>query len=327
MGRRLSSPRGLFTQKVLVMILMVVLVVSCSVLPGNAAEPQDAEDEQEFIGLEEEYSSDGEARDLEFGEEVIDPESEQQGEFPSDAVEPQVQELPSFVYIRKIVTSESQILSAEELESVFAEYEERWMSIDRLKTVIDKINDLYLQKGALTAKAFLPPQTVKDGVIRVELVEGRIGEIRVENNRYTKARYIRNRLGLTKGDIFYLDNLEAKLQLFNLTNDVMVIAELEAGEEYQTTDVIIKTFEPSNFQATIFTDNQGSEDTGGVYRAGLYLAARSLFGYRDPLTLNGVFGQGSMSASLNYQFPLGGKGFYLHLNTGKDRSAYGFRRV
>lgn len=262
MGRRLSSPRGLFTQKVLVMILMVVLVVSCSVLPGNAAEPQDAEDEQEFIGLEEEYSSDGEARDLEFGEEVIDPESEQQGEFPSDAVEPQVLELPSFVYIRKIVTSESQILSAEELESVFAEYEERWMSIDRLKTVIDKINDLYLQKGALTAKAFLPPQTVKDGVIRVELVEGRIGEIRVENNRYTKARYIRNRLGLTKGDIFYLDNLEAKLQLFNLTNDVMVIAELEAGEEYQTTDVIIKTFEPSNFQATIFTDNQGSEDTG-----------------------------------------------------------------
>lgn len=295
-------------------MLMVGVMVLCSTLPSNAAELLDLEYTEEFIDSEAELSSvNDELQAPEFDEEYNALEDEPQNE--SDAVESQDLEIPSFIYIKKIVTGESQILTAEELASVIKEYEGKWLSIERLKMMLDGVNELYHQKGAITAKAFLPPQTVEDGVLRVELVEGRIGEIRVENNRFTSKRYIRNRLGLTKGEIFYLDQLETKLHLFNLANDIMVIAELAAGEEYQTTDVIIKTLEPPNFQATIFTDNLGSEDTG-QYRAGFNLSVKSLFGFRDPITLSGVFSQGLISAMLNYRLPLHKTGFYFEAGYG-----------
>lgn len=229
---------------------------------------------------------------------------------PGSAGEPPSSETTGVIKIEKVVTGESQILTAAEIETITAEYEGKQLTADELKAMISKLNRLYQQKGAVTARAFLPPQTVENGVLLVELVEGRVGEIQVVNNEYTKTTYILDRLALTKGEIFYLNKLETELNQFNLANDIMLIAELQAGEEYQTTDVIIKTLEPPNFQAIIFTDNQGSADTG-LYRVGLNLTGKSLFGYRDPLTISGAYSKGSITASLDYQRPFRNSA-YLH---------------
>ncbi|NLY89739.1 MAG: ShlB/FhaC/HecB family hemolysin secretion/activation protein, partial [Firmicutes bacterium] len=294
------SPLGFFKKKPFAVILPV-LILAAGLFHSASGYTAEAESgytaEADVSGYTAEVASDhADEAETPSGRAAAD-------ERPSGhATEAETLERPGVIRIQKIVTGESQILTAEEIESITREYEGGWLTSNDLKRMINKLNRVYQQKGAITARAILPPQTVEDGVLRVELVEGRIGEIRVENNRFTKASYIQQRLTLEKGEIFYLNKLETELGQFNLANDIMLFAELQAGEEYQTTDVIIKTLEPPNFQAIFFTDNQGSEETG-EYRAGLNLTRKSLFGYRDPITLSCVYSKGSLTASLDYQRP------------------------
>ncbi|ECN0440605.1 ShlB/FhaC/HecB family hemolysin secretion/activation protein, partial [Salmonella enterica subsp. enterica serovar Newport] len=50
-----------------------------------------------------------------------------------------------------------------------------------LEAVAQKVTDLYRQSGLLVARAILPPQTVKDGVLTIEIVPGRYDKAQITN--------------------------------------------------------------------------------------------------------------------------------------------------
>lgn len=80
--------------------------------------------------------------------------------------------------------------------------------IEDIQKVIDSINNLYAEKGFVTARAFLPEQTVQNGNIYIALTESKIGNITVEQNKWTKDGYITTRLPQKKGN--YLISLNLK---------------------------------------------------------------------------------------------------------------------
>ena len=62
--------------------------------------------------------------------------------------------------LKKIDTGSSAVLSAEEIAAVTKPYEGKDVTIADMYAVIEKINALYQQKGYMTCRAFLQPQTV-----------------------------------------------------------------------------------------------------------------------------------------------------------------------
>ena len=88
------------------------------------------------------------------------------------------------------------------------------MSMEQLQEVLDQINRLYDEKQFITARAVLPPQTIEHGVVRIQLVEGRVGDITVADNQATKEAYFLNRISLQPGDLVRLDVLEQDLLYF-----------------------------------------------------------------------------------------------------------------
>lgn len=223
------------------------------------------------------------------------------------------------IAIKSIVTDESEILSAEEIRQITATYEGKEHTINDLFEMVGKLNDLYRSKGFITAKALLPPQKVEAGVVRIRLVEGRVGDVLVEGNEHTKESFFLRNVSLKRGDLVRLDVLEKDLAYFNAVNDVKIQATLKPGEQPGETNLVLKAVEPPNYELSILADNAGTE-TVGRERIGLKLADFSLFGYRDPLTLSGYVSEGTRTVFAGYSFPLNALGTRIS-------AGYEFNRV
>lgn len=207
------------------------------------------------------------------------------------------------IFIRTIETDPSEILSREEIRLVLQDYEGRQVSLNDLFKIVDRLNALYREKGFITAKAILPPQQVKEGVVRIRLVEGRFGKIIVEGNRTNQASYYRKRISLESGDLVRIDVLEKDIVFFNRTNDAQIRSELTAGEAFGTTDCVIRTEEPLKIQMTLFVDNAGREETG-LERIGAIAQLNSVFGYGDPLSISALASDGTQSVAGWYEVPV-----------------------
>ena len=209
----------------------------------------------------------------------------------------------ALIPINKIVTTPSEILSNEEIHAITAPYEGKQVSINQLFIVVEAINNLYKEKKAIAAKAVLPPQKVKDGVIQIKLIEARVGAVKIENNENTRGSYITDRVSIKGGDLVRLSELEKSIFYFNSVNDIDIRAVLKPGAELGTTDYTLKVTEPPQYQTLVFIDNAGRDDVG-LERLGLSFTNNSLLGYRDILTLGGQLAEGTESAYVSYNVPI-----------------------
>ena len=214
--------------------------------------------------------------------------------------------------LKKIVTDPSAVLTDAELDTIIKPYEGKQVQLNDIYAIVDKINALYNDKGYVTCRAFLPPQTITDGTVKLLLVEGRTGSTIVNNNKYTKTKYITNRMHLAKGEIANIKQLNKDLLLFNATNSTQLRIMMKAGTEPGTTDYEITAYEPMRDTWTIFEDNAGS-DTSGEYRTGLFFNTKSLSGHCDALSLGTVISEGTKAANVMYSRSLGRSGTKMNL--------------
>ncbi|MEN6411588.1 MAG: ShlB/FhaC/HecB family hemolysin secretion/activation protein [Veillonellales bacterium] len=221
-------------------------------------------------------------------------------------------------FVSEIVVNESQILKPEEIKAITGKYEGKSVTLKDIYTAVAEFNELYEQKQYITARAILPPQKIENGIVKIRLVEGRVGKIVLEGAKYTAESFVTNRISLKNGDLVSVDKLSSDLLYFNGTNDVQLHAELRPGKEFGTTDVVIKLQEPKVLQTSLFVDNAG-RDTTGLYRTGLSIEQTSLTGARDPLSLTGMWARGTLYGSASYSYPISVKGTRLGINYSKNR--------
>lgn len=212
--------------------------------------------------------------------------------------------------VKRIEVTHSDILSEEEVRSVVGPLEGREVSLQEIFDAVAAINALYKSKNFIASKAILPPQKVEQGVVRIRLIEGRIGKIVVENNLSTDEVFITQRLDSAPGELVEIDQLEKDLFYFNTVDDVQLRAVLKPGEVAGTTDYVIQAIEPDRYDNYFFVDNAGTRDVGRE-RLGFNFTDRSLTGKRDVLSLGGYIAEGTRSAYLSYNRPVSRKGTRL----------------
>lgn len=219
--------------------------------------------------------------------------------------------------VTSIVVDQSELLDQAAIRNIVAEYEGKTVSLSDLQRAVDAINALYAKEKLITAKAILPPQEIKDGVVHIRLVEGRVGDVTVVDNKATRTSFFRKRIPVKPGDLVRTDVLEEAIARFNGVYDVQLRAELKPGKQFGTTDVVLTAFEPPAYRLSQFADDAGREETG-LYRRGVTFVKTSLFGYQDPLTVSSVRSSGSTAWSAAYSLPVGAEG--ARLGVGYDDS-------
>lgn len=208
----------------------------------------------------------------------------------------------SFV-LKDVQVTPSQVFTAADISQLIAPYIGKDVTLDDLYTLVGQFNERYRKGGYVTCRAFLAPQTIHDGVVQIELVEGKTGQVSVEGNDSTRSDYITHRLNLPQGKLGNLNELNKQILRFNATNDVQLHLAMKAGAEAGTTDYIITAREPQREVFGLFSDNAGYK-TSGLYRGGMYWQERSLTGNRDSLFLSTVFSDGTRSFASSYTAPI-----------------------
>lgn len=232
---------------------------------------------------------------------------------------PQATEADVTFVLKKIELDPSTVLRSEEIDALVNPYLGQQVTIKDLYKIVDNINNTYIKKEYMTCRAFLPPQTIHDGVVQIKLVEGRTGTVKVEGNKSTLTRYITDRFPLQEGQIANTGQLNRSLQRFNGTNDMALRIKMQAGTKPDTTDYVLYAFEPNVHNVTLYTDNNGYE-TSGRYRYGLFYNWRSISGIRDNLRLSYIRTKGSGAYSLGYSVPVSKQGMKLDLDYTGNRN-------
>lgn len=224
-----------------------------------------------------------------------------------DANLPDAGELPAagvVFELRAVTFDSSSFLSAEVLAAIAAPRIGTQVSIADLRTIAAEVNALYAARGIVTARAYVPPQKIADGAVRIALVEGRLGAMNIAEGRYTASDYVRSRIRIAPGQVIDLDQVRRQINLFNRTNDIRLQAQLQPGREVGLTDVLLSIAEPARNTVQLFADNQGYESTGR-YQGGVALRRSALFVDGDRLNLYGSLSDGGITGSISYNMALG----------------------
>lgn len=211
------------------------------------------------------------------------------------------------LYIQGVRMTKSNILSDFEIQEITDTVIGHYVTFEDLNKLVDDINYAYAVKGYVTAKAFLPPQTIQDGVVKITLVEGLVGDVTISGNKYTSSRYIEKRLSVKNGDVFQIMQLEQDVVKFNQYNPgVRLNASLTKGKTEGTTDVAIKAEEKFPFHVVGLMDNAGRKSIGEL-RGGVMLYSDSLFKQRDRLTIGSYASKHSITPYADYNIPVNKK--------------------
>lgn len=212
--------------------------------------------------------------------------------------------------------NESAFISGDTLQDIAKDYVGKTVTFADINAMLARINALYAARGIVTAQALVPPQTIDGGVLRVRLVEGRLGELTIEGNRAVDDGFFAYMLPLRSAAVVNVPELRHALLLMNRSTGLSVGASIQAGDDPGESDIVLQVDEPARLQAEVFADNNGTETTG-EYRAGLTLQLYSPLGATDRLTLFAVKSEGSDSGLIDYNVPVNRYGGRMYLRYSK----------
>ncbi|MBO5605473.1 MAG: ShlB/FhaC/HecB family hemolysin secretion/activation protein, partial [Acidaminococcaceae bacterium] len=216
--------------------------------------------------------------------------------------------------LSRVNVDPSEVLSEAEIQKVIDPYIGKKVTLADLYAITGAINNLYVDKGYMVCKAYLPPQRIHEGVVQIRLLEGKTGLVSLKGLKHTREGYVTSRIPLKPEKVANTDVLNKQLQRFNGTNDVQLRVVVHAGEKPGTTDYEIVAYEPEKNQSvTLYLDNNGYE-TSGRFRQGIFYNLRSLTGIRDSLRLSYLRSRGTNVYSAGYSVPISKMGTRLDLD-------------
>jgi hemolysin activation/secretion protein len=164
----------------------------------------------------------------------------------------------------------------------------REMTLAELKQAANRITQHYRTEGYGLAWAYVPVQEVKNGVVELAVVEGRVDKILVSGNAYYDSEFIIEHVErLQKQNTLSLDSLERGLMVLNSYPGMNVRATLRQGDKVGTTDLYLTVEDRVPVGFSLDFDNFGPRTTG-ENRLGATLTAFNLLDLGHWVSLRGV---------------------------------------
>ncbi|MEG4491206.1 ShlB/FhaC/HecB family hemolysin secretion/activation protein [Microcoleus sp. D3_18_C4] len=226
------------------------------------------------------------------------------------------------IEVQKIQVVGSTILSQDEINALVNPLEGRSTTLEQLKQIADKITEIYLNRGYITSRAVLPPQTITAGVVQIQVIEGKLARIEVEGTKRLNPSYIRSRIRLGAGMPLSTASLEDQLRLLRV--DPLfdnVEASLRAGDNEGESILIVRISEANPFQPTFSIDNYSPPSVGSE-RLGVSLRHRNITGNGDELAGAYYRSLGDSDVfDFSYRVPLNAMNGTLQLRAAPNRNS------
>jgi len=179
---------------------------------------------------------------------------------------------------------------------------QRGITLGMIETVANTITNYYRERGFILAKAYIPQQHVRDGIVNLTLLLGELGEVEVQNNKRYSSNTIRNIFKSALAEPVTNDRIEEKLFLANDLPGLSAQGYFEPGTQVGDTKLNVNVTSERWYDANIRLDNHGSARSG-EYRLYSDFLLHNPLGIGDQLHI-GVLGsfapENSLYGSLRY---------------------------
>jgi hemolysin activation/secretion protein len=158
-------------------------------------------------------------------------------------------------------------IASAELLALVAPLNGRDATLGELRQAAAKITALYRERGFIVARAFVPAQEIRDGVVLISVLEGSLASTSVINKsiiRTPSLEAIPAAQGLT-GKIIQAAEMDRELLLMaDLPAAGAVNGVLKPGKEVGTSDMVITVDPGKSQEGQVSLDNYGNRYTGQI---------------------------------------------------------------
>jgi len=139
-----------------------------------------------------------------------------------------------------------------------------WITIEQLDAIALSVTEFYREQGLILATAFVPEQEVTDGIIRLNVLEGRLGEVTVSNNKVFSEAVISAAFSDEMGEAVTEERVESALRRINDLPGVRVRGSFSPGQNVGETRLNLGVLDEKTWNSNVLVDNHGADATGEV---------------------------------------------------------------
>ncbi len=241
---------------------------------------------------------------------------------PGVAVEPPAEDKAApggpTVRIESVRFVGNTVFTEAELSAALGEVKGRTFDLAGLRALAGKITDHYRTHGYPFARTLVPAQGLADGVLTLQIVEGRYGKVQAQGAMAGEAQGFL--AALRPGAVIEAASLERATLILSDQPGVKVSPLIRPGQEVGTGDLVVEVARETVLKGELGLDNHGNRYTGQI-RAKASLQADSPFMLGDQFLGRLLYtDEGLWLGSVSYNLPLGTSG--LRGNAGYAHTYY-----
>ncbi|WP_233839116.1 ShlB/FhaC/HecB family hemolysin secretion/activation protein [Paraburkholderia sp. ZP32-5] len=170
--------------------------------------------------------------------------------------------LPATFDVNEFIVRGNTTLSSLDVEKAVYPFEGPGRTLKDVNAARDALQKVYQDNGYQSVAVELPQQQVKNGVIVLQVVEAKVGRLRVEGAKYDSPLKIREAVpALTEGTVPDFNAAQQQLTELNRSPDSQVIPVLKPGVMPQTVDVDLNVTDHSAAHGSLELNNDQSPNT------------------------------------------------------------------
>jgi hemolysin activation/secretion protein len=213
-------------------------------------------------------------------------------------------DMPRF-FVREIRVTGNTVFSDAILKEVTAPYLNRELTDVDLESLRLALTIFYVNRGYINSGAFIPDQTITDGVMTIQIIEGKLVTIEVEGNRWFRSSYIQSRINLGAGPVLNIYALQERLQIIQQDERIQKLnAELRPDVKRGESILKVQIQDENPFKISLECNNFLSPSVGAE-RGQITLTHLNLTGLGDILSFTygqsaGIFPEIDVSYALPF---------------------------
>ncbi len=209
----------------------------------------------------------------------------------------------------------NRLLTGAQLAPVVARYLDHPISFTDLQNAAIAVASAY-RKAGWVVRAYLPQQDITNGTVTIEIVEAKLGAVRVEGGaRHVSTAQVKRIVDGAQaiGAPMNANALDRALLLVGDLPGVTATGKLDVGEKQAQTDLVVALADGAPISGNATADNAGARATGaGRLLANVDLNSPLGLGDRTDIVLLGS--QGSNYERIDFSLPAGSDGWRVGVN-------------
>ncbi|ASP38600.1 hypothetical protein CHH28_07885 [Bacterioplanes sanyensis] len=203
--------------------------------------------------------------------------------------------------IENIQINGNTLLNQQDILFVLEKYRGQCLGKNGVNYLMQDLTAVYVQKGYITTRVYIPPQDLNLGTLKLIVIEGEVEGVILNDGEESDSRKLWWAMPSLSKELF-LPDIEQGLDQINRVRSASATMKLWPGSEPGLTKIQIVNQTDDEFRGEVELNNDGQEDTGKT-KVRVGLEADNILGINDSTSINYIGSQNTNALAATASFP------------------------